>query len=134
MLMQLDDFQFSIGTAAYTELHRQSQARWASIPLLGGGEVLQALGRAHDTIILSGTAHPQVAAQVGGLVGTVAIDSLRDLLDRLRPLLLQSADGNSFGYWVILDLENRDSRYLVGGVPRQQVFRLTLKYYGESPE
>ena len=41
MLMQLGDFQFSVSTAAYSELSRESGSRWASIPLLGGGEALK---------------------------------------------------------------------------------------------
>ena len=133
MLMQLGDFQFSVSTAAYTELSRESGSRWASIPLLGGGEALQALGYEHDVISLSGEVYPQVSVQVGGDGGTAAIDTLREMNAALKPLLLQSASGNNFGYWVILKLQDADSVYLIGGVPRRQKFRLTLKYYGELP-
>lgn len=134
MLMQLGDFPFSIGTAAYSQLSRDSEGRWGSIPLLGGGEAIQFLGRQHDIIVLVGEVYPQISVQVGGDGGTKAIDTLRDMFVASKPLLLQSASGDNLGYWVILKLSNMDSVYLVGGVPRRQRFSLTLKYYGETAE
>ena len=180
MLMQLDDYQFSIGTAAYTSLQRQSQARWARIPLLGGGEAMQLVGVDHDVITLTGTVYPELAQYIqsttgissvdrlvetvqqaagdianavqvlnrllrnptletiretaqtiSGQVGTEAIDELRGLLHDGLPYLLQSAEGYSLGYWVILKLINLDSNY-VRGTPRKQQFQLVLQYYGES--
>lgn len=178
--MQLDDYSFSIGTAAYTSLQRRSSGRWARIPLLGGGEAMQWVGTDHDTITLTGAVYPQLARYVqnltginpldelvetiqqgagdianaaqqlnrllnnpsletiretaqtiSGQVGTQAIDTLRGMLHDGLPYLLQSAEGYSLGYWVILDLINLDTHY-VRNIPRKQQFRLTLQYYGES--
>ena len=133
MLMQLDTYQFSIATAAYDQLQQQSHVRIARIPLLGGGETLQFVGKNHDIITLTGTVYPQAALYVDGNVGTKAIDDLRRLLEGQKPYLLQSADGNNLGYWVIHSLTNINSNYL-GNTPRIQQFQLTIQYYGESPE
>ena len=131
--MQLDRFLFSIATAAYEQLQQQSDSRWASIKLLGGGETLHYLGQNHDIITLAGTVYPQQSVQVGGMKSTLAINDLRDLQKDGLPLLLQDADGFSLGYWVILRLVNVNSNYL-GSTPRIQQFRLTIKYYGETAE
>ena len=64
--MLLGNFPFTIATAAYNSLQRKSKARWARIPLLGGGEALHAVGVDHDTITLSGTVHPEVPAKLTG--------------------------------------------------------------------
>ena len=133
MLLQYGDFQFTIGTAAYDKLQRRAKGRWARIPLLGGGEALQALGTENDVITLAGTVYPQMSRQVGGQVGTAAIDQLRDLTHDNAPLLLQSADGFNLGYWVPLELTNIDSIYQ-GSTPRKQQFQITLQYYGETAD
>ena len=133
MLLQYGDFQFTIGTAAYDRLQRRARGRWAKIPLLGGGEALQALGTENDVITLAGTVYPQMSRQVGGQVGTAAIDELRDLVHDNLPFLLQSADGFNLGYWVPLELTNIDSIYQ-GSIPRKQQFQITLQYYGETAD
>lgn len=133
MLMALDRFQFSISTAAYEQLQQFASIRLASIPLLGGGEVLQVVGINHDVIRLTGTVHPQITRQFGGPGGTRSIDDLRDLLHDGLPLILQSADGFSLGYWIIIELNSVNSNYL-GSTPRIQQFQITLKYYGENAQ
>ena len=82
MLMQLDDFQFSIGSAAYDILQRLSQARWARIPLLGGGEVLQSVGVNHDVITLTGRVYPELAQYVQSSTGINPLDALVETLQQ----------------------------------------------------
>ena len=91
MLMQLDDFQFSIGTAAYEQLRRRSEARWARIPLLGGGEAIHTVGVNNDTITLTGTVYPQIAQQVKGNTSITAIDRVRRNAQRTAGRIAQGA-------------------------------------------
>ena len=129
MLIQLADFQFSISTVAYTDLSRVSSVRWAAHDIVGGAQRLQAVGQNNDTITLNGVFYPQLAAQVGGAVGTESLDSLRETMKEMQPQLMTAANGNSLGYWVIESLETTDSKFL-GAVPRRQEFNIKLRWYG----
>ena len=131
MLIQLADFQFSISTVAYNELNRVSSVRWGSHDIVGGAQRLQAVGQNNDTITLNGVFYPQLAAQVGGAVGTESLDSLRETMKAMQPQLITAANGNSLGYWVMESLETTDSKFL-GAVPRRQEFRISLRWYGEK--
>lgn len=129
MLIQLADFQFSISTVAYDALNRVSSVRWAARDIVGGTQRLQAVGKENDRIRLNGVFYPQLAAQVGGEVGTKSLDRLRDLMNDMQPQLITAANGNSLGYWVIEQVETTDSKFL-GAVPRRQEFSLNLRWYG----
>ena len=135
MLLQLGEFQFSISTLVYDELVRNSSVRWARQAIVGGDERLQAVGRNNDTIRLAGVFYPQVAAQVGGTVGTQSLDDLRTTMKGQEPQVLVSADGLSLGYWVIEEIEVANSLYVsgTGSVPRQQRFTISMRWYGDVP-
>lgn len=82
MLMQLDDYPFSIGTAAYQMLRRESEARLARIPLLGGGEAIQSVGVNHDVITLTGVVYPEVAQYVQDSTGLAPVDALVETIQQ----------------------------------------------------
>ena len=132
-LVQLGEFLFDISTLTYDELRRKSSVRWAKQKIVGGDERLQAVGRDNDTIRLSGTFYPQVAAIVAGDVGTKSLDDLRAVMKEMQPLLMTSASGHSLGYWVIEDLNADNSHYAAGTghTPRRQRFNIKLRWYGE---
>ena len=132
-LVQWGEFQFNINSLAYDELVRRSSVRWARQAIVGGDERLQAVGRNNDTIRLTGTFYPQIAAQVGGTVGTQSLDDLRATMKELQPLLLTSASGHSLGYWVAEEVEAANSLFAAGtgDVPRRQRFTIAMRWYGE---
>lgn len=76
MLMQLGPYPFNISNAAYTHLRRRASARWARIPLLGGGEALHAVGVNNDTIELTGTVYPQLAQYLRADTGIQPLNEL----------------------------------------------------------
>lgn len=131
-LVQWDDFQFDISTIAYQELQRVASVRWAKQQIVGGDERLQAVGRNNDKIRLTGTFFPQIAAQVGGTVGTQSIDDLREKMKELQPQLLTSASGHSLGYWCMEEISVDQSGFArgTGHVPRRQKFTIALIWYG----
>lgn len=132
-LVQFGEFQFSINTVVYDELRRRSSVRWARQKIVGGDERLQAVGRDNDVIRLSGTFYPQIASQVGGVVGTQSLDDLRAKMKEMQPQLLTSASGHSLGYWVAEDVDVNNSLYAAGTghTPRRQRFNIKLRFYGE---
>ena len=131
MLIQFGNFQFSISTAAYDRLTRYSRANWVRLPILGGGEVLQALGHENDIIELVGTFYPEFASYMGGKAGTFYMDGLRNYLKSQEPRRIVTERGSTLGYWVIEDFVNQDSRFMIDGTPRKQSFRLRMRYYGK---
>ena len=132
-LVQWGEFQFQISTLVYDELLRISSVRWARQAIVGGDERLQAVGRNNDTIRLTGTFYPQIAAAVGGTVGTESLDDLRAAMKNMQPLLLTSASGRSLGYWAMETLETANQLFVsgTGHVPRRQRFNMTLRWYRE---
>ena len=132
MLIQLGTFQFQIATAAYDALTRTTQAIWARLPILGSHEKLQAVRNENDTIQLVGTVFPQHAVMHGGRGRTETLDELRDMTKALVPYRITAADGQTWGFWIIEELLNKDSRWIRDGTPRRQDFRLQLRYYGEQ--
>ena len=50
----------------------------------------------------------------------------------MKPLLLQLPSGRNLGYWVIEMLDNTESRFLEGDIPRKEEFRVHIRYYGEN--
>lgn len=69
-------FQFSIATAAYTQLQRKTKARWAQIPLLGGGTALHHVGTNNDIITLNGVVYPELAQEVQNATGIRQFDTI----------------------------------------------------------
>ena len=131
MLLQIGDFQFTIATVVYQELQRTTAARWATLDVVGSDQRLQAVGRENERIRFSGVFYPIVAAQVEGAVGTVTMDTLRDMVTSMKPQLLTAENGESFGYWIAESLETGDSRFL-RGIPQRQEFTLSIRWYGAT--
>ena len=127
-LMTLGDYRFSIDTAAYDELVRTTEYRWARQDRLGRPPARQYLGPGDDTIDLRGTV---LTAHRGG---TGQVDAMRAEAGRGEPLRLVSGTGAVFGLWVILRIRETGRVFLEGGVPRRIDFELGLGYYGEDAD
>ena len=134
-LVQLGTFQFHIGSLPYSQLRHRSSVRWSRQNIIGSEDRLQAVGRDNDRIRLSGVFYPQVAAMVGGTVGTKSIDDLRAMMKQMQPQILVSPNGENLGYWVIEDVDADNSIYAkgTGSTPRRQEFEIRLRWFGHVP-
>ncbi|MGH8366630.1 MAG: phage tail protein, partial [Pseudomonas sp.] len=94
MMLALGMFVFSLSTAAYQELQRQTEWRHASNNRIGAVPARQFLGRGDDTITLPGVILPVLAG--GGLRG----DAIRWMAISGKAWRLVEGSGRIYGVWV----------------------------------
>lgn len=124
--MKLGGFTFSIDTAAYQSLSRNSEYRWASQNRIGTNPALQNIGTGSETINLQGVVF---AAHRGG---TGQLDDMRREAAKRQPLILVDGRGLVHGRWVIERVEEEQSNFAQAGVARRQQFRLQLRKYDDG--
>lgn len=121
MMMALGVFVFSLRTAAYQELERQTAWRHASTARIGASPARQFLGRGDDTITLQGSI-------MAGLTGKQAsLDILREMADTGDAWTLIEGTGRIYGLWVIESLKETRSVFFKDGTARRIDFSLTLQ-------
>lgn len=121
--MILGDFLFSVNTAAFQEMNRETRYRWAGQDRLGAHEALQYLGPGADTISLPGVIFPSYRG------GTGQIEKMRKMAARGIPLHMLDGYGNVYGRWVIEAVDEKRSNFAALGSPRKQEFVLKLRHY-----
>lgn len=126
VLLSVGDYFFSIHTAAYTELTRSVEHRWAEVPIIGAPPVLQYIGVGKQSIKLKGEVLPEYKG------GSYQIEKLRRLADTGRPQPVVTGRGKFLGFWVIASIEETQTEQRGDGDPRVQAFNLELKYYGKT--
>ncbi|WP_430415863.1 phage tail protein [Marinobacter adhaerens] len=126
VMMKLGGFTFSIDTAAYQSLSRNSEYRWASQDRIGTNPALQNIGTGSETINLQGVVF---AAHRGG---TGQLDDMRREAAKRQPLILVDGRGLVHGRWVIERVEEEQSNFAQAGVARRQQFRLQLRKYDDG--
>jgi phage protein U len=122
-MMQLGGYQFSIDNAAYQELTRSSEYRWAAQTRVGTTDALQFIGTAGDTIELRGTIYPYYKGGIG------QIDSMRTQASIGWPLPLVSGQGKVLGLWVVEAIREGQAVFDQSGIPRRQEFEIRLRRY-----
>lgn len=126
VFMALGDYRFSMTTAAYETLRRETKWRWPSQERLGRVPAKQYVGPGEDTITLEGVVYPHFR---GGLE---QVDAMRDEADKGEPLLLVDGLGYVYDYWVVTSLSETHARVWEKGVPLKQQFSIVLEYFGED--
>lgn len=121
--MILGGFLFSLNTAAFQEMNRETKYRWASQERFGAHEALQFLGPGEDSISLPGVIYPSYRG------GTGQVQKMRDLAGKGQPLMLLDGYGNVFGRWVIESVDEKRSNFAALGQPKKQEFTLKLRHY-----
>jgi len=125
-MMQLGDedgFQFSVDTAAYKTLRRKTEYTWPAQSRIGNSPALQSTGQGKDIITLNGEIYPHYKG------GVEQIPKLRTMGEKGEPFLLQDAKGVSWGKWCIISVQEVQSIFLPGGLPRKVMFSLSLSRY-----
>lgn len=121
MMMALGMFVFSLRTAAYQELQRQTDWRHASNNRVGAAPARQFVGRGEDTITLPGIILPE-------LTGTaLSLDALRLMANTGKAWPMVEGTGRIYGLWVIDSLSENKTIFFRDGTPRRIEFTLSLK-------
>lgn len=121
VMLQLGGFQFGIATAAYQDLQRATEWRWAAQDRFGKMPALQFTGPGADTMTLTGVVFPEWNG------GVVQLDALRALGDAGTPHDLVGGNGASLGQWVVKGVDEGQTVFAAGGVPRRMEFTLQLQ-------
>ena len=119
-------FYFNLDTAAFDELRRQTEFRWASQERLSRRPAQQGVGMGEEKLSLKGAIFPTFK---GGLK---QLDTLRSIGIKLLPLNLTTGYGFVLGTWCLRSLEEEQSALLAGGIPRKQTFSLEFTRYGDD--
>ncbi|QFT84478.1 Phage P2 GpU [Halomonas sp. THAF12] len=126
MMMTLGMFVFSLSTAAYQELQRQTDWRHQSQGRIGRRPARQFLGPGEETITLTGTLLPQFTG------GQQSLDQLRQMADQGAAWPLIEGAGTYYGLYVIGSLNERKSEFFRDGAAQQIEFDLRLKRIDED--
>lgn len=123
VMMSLGGFRFGLNTAAFQELSRTTEQRWAAQDRFGQLAALQHTGPGTDAITLPGVIYPEFRGGLG------QIDRMRELAGRGRPLSLITGAGRVLGRYVIERVEERQSVFAARGMARKIEFTLNLRRY-----
>ena len=119
-------YYFNLDTAAFHELRRSTEFRWASQERLTRRPAQQAVGIGEEKITLKGAIFP------GFKGGLKQLDTLRNLGSQLKPLTLTTGYGDVLGTWCLKNVEEEQTALLQGGIPRKQAFTLEFVRYGDD--
>ena len=127
-LMTLGEYVFGVDSAAYDELRRSAEYRWAAQERLGRSPARQWLGPGEETVRLSGTIYPVRRR------AEEELKALRAEAAKGEPLRLMLGTGEILGLWTIERIRETGSVFYQGGVPRKVEFEVELAWYGEDGE
>lgn len=125
-LMTLGEYVFSVDSAAFDEMRRAAEWRWAAQDRIGRPPARQWLGPGGETVELTGVIYPVRRR------AEEEMDALRAEAAKGEPLRLMLGTGEILGLWVIESLRQTGTVFLAGGVPRKLEFRVRLAWYGED--
>lgn len=121
MMLALGMFVFSLHTAAYQEMQRQTDWRHPSTARVGAQPARQFLGRGEDAITLPGLILPELAGTA------LSLDTLRHMADTGKAWPLVEGSGRLYGVWVIDSLSETRTLFFPDGTARRIEFSLSLK-------
>lgn len=119
-------YYFNLDTAAFDELTRSTEFRWASQERLSRRPAQQAVGIGEEKITLKGTIYP------GFKGGLKQLDTLRSIGAQLKPLTLTTGYGDVMGTWCLKNISEEQGALMHGGIPRKQGFTLEFVRYGDD--
>ena len=123
---KIQPYFFNLDTAAFDELSRSAEFRWASQERLSRRPAQQAVGMGEEKLTLKGTIYP------GFKGGLKQLDTLRTIGARLQPLTLTTGYGEVIGTWCLKTIAEEQGAFLHGGIPRKQGFTLEFGRYGDD--
>jgi phage protein U len=127
-LMSLGLFAFSLQTAPFETLKRETAWRWAAKDRVGRAPAYQSLGPGEDSLTIDGTLIPTVTG------GTANLDKLREMMSSGKAWILTAGTGQVMGKWFIEKVSETRSHMVINGAPRKIEFSLTLKAYPDDDD
>lgn len=121
MMLALGMFVFSLSTAAYQELQRQTDWRHASSSRIGAAPARQFMGRGDDAVTLPGIIFPELVGS------TLSLDALRLMANTGKAWPMIEGSGRIYGLWVIESMSETKTLFFRDGTPRRIEFTLNLK-------
>lgn len=121
MMLALGMFVFSLSTAAYQTLQRQTEWRHVSNSRVGAAPARQFVGRGDDAITLPGVIFPELAGSA------LSLDALRLMANTGKAWPIVEGSGRIYGLWVIESLTETKTVFFRDGTPRRIEFSLSLK-------
>lgn len=120
MLMSLGMFGFELPTLPFQELAKKTGWRHGATDRFGAMPASQYLGPEADGVTLSGILLPGVAGALGSL------DTLKEMGNQGDAFPLVDGTGRVHGAFVIQSIDERQSVFIEGGVPRKTDFTIQL--------
>jgi uncharacterized protein len=121
MMLALGMFVFSLSTAAYQALQRQTEWRHTSSNRVGTAPARQFLGRGDDSITLPGVILPELAGSA------LSLDALRLMANTGKAWPMVEGSGRIYGLWIIESLSETKTLFFRDGTPRRIEFTVSLK-------
>ncbi|WOD12776.1 phage tail protein [Pseudomonas sp. NyZ704] len=126
MMMAMGLYIFSLSTAAYQQLQRQTSWRHPANSRIGAMPARQYLGKGDDTITLSGLIMPELTGE------RVSLDALRLMANTGKAWPLVEGTGRLYGLWIIESINETNTLFFADGAPRRIDFSLTLQRVDDS--
>lgn len=120
MMMTLGFFVFSLPTASYQSLQRQTSWRHAEQQRNGARPVYQYLGPSSDKITLSGDLMPEITG------GRMSLDMLRVMAEEGKAWPLLEGTGRYYGFFAIESINETSSVFMQDGMPQKISFSMEL--------
>jgi len=127
VMMALGEYRFSLPTAAYQDLERTNEWRWASVDRIGARPALQFVGEGTETINMRGVIYPHFVAQNAGLE---QLSRMRAEAAKGEALLMVDGAGRVWGEFVITTIREGQRHFWSDGRPRSIDFDISLVAYG----
>lgn len=125
-VMSLGDVTFEVESVPLDRLRRERRWRWVQQAPIGEFPSLTYLGPEGQGLRLHGIAYP-------GQLGAVdVVEQLHALGDSGEPHNLVDGDGNNWGRWVVLAVEDQQGPFVVGGAPLRIEFDVQLRRYQDE--
>lgn len=128
-MAKLGDYMFSLDTAAFQQLQRDTAFRWTSQPRIGRRPAMQFTGLEDETIELSGVIYPHFRGgirQIGQMRAAGATGKAMPLVYAFDQI------GQYCGQWCIKSVREGRTEFNRNGTPKKIEFSLSLVYYGED--
>lgn len=122
-MMRLGTYRFALGTAAYQQLTRTTDYRWARQERIGRHDALQFTGYGPESVELRGVIYPHFR---GGLA---QLNRMRNTASWGIPLPLISGTGRILGFWCIERVTEVQETFARRGAPLKQEFDMRLTRY-----